>query len=147
MAGTPAVTVAATAARAGDRTVHQTTYWSHRSQLPGEAASASVAREIACKHLLEHGLGGVVGDLRLVVSELATNAIMHAGTPFTLTLRGDDRSVLLEVRDGSALAAVLLPLPSTGASGRGLAIVERLSDRWGIAHHADGGKSVWAWFE
>mgnify|MGYP003297045708 CR=1 FL=1 len=34
-----------------------------------------------------------------------------------------------------------------GTGGRGLAIVERLSHRWGITPSADGGKSVWAWFD
>ena len=64
-----------------------------------------------------------------------------------MTLQGDNESVLLTVRDGSALAPVLLRAPVIDTAGRGLVIVERLSHRWGTAPNTDGGKSVWAWFD
>jgi len=39
------------------------------------------------RHLLAHDLADMVDDLQLVVSELATNAMLHAQTPFTVSLR------------------------------------------------------------
>jgi anti-sigma regulatory factor (Ser/Thr protein kinase) len=127
--------------------VYQVTSWTHQTELPGDLASAALAREFVRFHLIEHGLPGLVEDLRLVTSELATNAIRHAQTTLTVTLQGDNESVLLTVRDGSALAPLprLAPVVETG--GRGLAIVDRLSHRWGTTPSADGGKSVWAWFD
>ena len=121
--------------------------WSHRTDLPGEARSAGLAREFVCGRLVEHGFPGLVDDLRVVVSELATNAIVHARTPFSVTLQSGDGSVLLQVRDGSALAVVLPSMSLLGTSGRGLAIVDRLGDGWGATPHSDGGKSVWVRFE
>jgi hypothetical protein len=45
----------------------------------------------------------LVDDVQLVVSELATNAILHARTPFTVTLDGFDDLVFLTVMDGSVM--------------------------------------------
>jgi anti-sigma regulatory factor (Ser/Thr protein kinase) len=140
------LTVAATAARAGDPD-HAYGLALVTSSFACELGSAPAARDFTSGHLIDHGFGDLVGDVRVVVSELATNAIVHANTAFSVTLHGDDSSVALEVRDGSARGVVLSPLSRTSTSGRGLVIVDRLSDRWGVAHHADGGKSVWAWFE
>ena len=49
---------------------------------------------------LTTALSHLVGDLQLVVSELATNAMVHAATSFEVTLTGSLESVLLEVLDG-----------------------------------------------
>lgn len=105
-----------------------------------------MARSFVGAHLAEHGSHGLIDDVRTVVSELATNAIVHAQTTFTVTLQGEPASVLLLVRDGAALLVVRSPVPSMGTSGRGLAIVDRLADRWGVSPDRDGGKSVWVWF-
>ena len=123
------------------------TLWWHKTELPGDLASAALAREFVRVHLVEHGFPGLVEDLRLVASELATNAILHAQTTFTVALLGDHESVLLTVRDGSALAPVRLLAPVIDTGGRGLAIVAELSHSWGTTPNTDGGKSVWAWFD
>ena len=131
------------------RTVHQVTLWSHRSELPGDLGSAALARDFVRAALIEHGCPGLVEDLSLVTSELATNAILHAQTTFSVTLEGDEESVLLTVRDGSAFVpdVRVAQAMNTGTGGRGLAIVAELTDRCGTAPDADGGKSVWAWFD
>lgn len=129
--------------------MYQATPWSHQSDLPADLGSAGLAREFVWVHLVEHGFPGLVEDLSLVTSELATNAILHAQTTFSVTLQGNNESVLLTVRDGSAVVPVdLVAQPiNMGTGGRGLAIVAELSDRWGTTPNTDGGKSVWAWFE
>jgi len=101
------------------------------------------------QHLVLHRLPYLVDDVRLVASELATNAIVHARTVFTVALEGRRDSVLLSVRDGSPIA----PLPSPGIpnpmsrSGRGLLLVNRMSQAWGVTDHGQAAKSVWASFE
>lgn len=120
--------------------------WSHEIVLAAEPMSASKARDFSCQHLVAHDLRYLVDDVRLVVSELATNAMVHARTPFAVTLSSMDGGVLLVVRDGST------SVPARGApnvldmGGRGLVLVEMLSREWGVTANADGSKSVWASF-
>jgi len=71
-----------------------TVLWSHRTVLPGEPASVGQTRDFICSRHLEHHLPYLVEDMRLVVSELATNATLHARTPFTVTLDGLPDAVL-----------------------------------------------------
>ena len=125
----------------------QVTSWAHRAQFPCDSASAARAREFVRVRLVQHGFSSLVEDARLVASELATNAVLHAQTPFTVTLRGDDHSVLLTVRDGSPLTPLLVTAQGMDERGRGIAIVGRLSHSWGTAASTDGAKSVWAWFD
>jgi anti-sigma regulatory factor (Ser/Thr protein kinase) len=81
-------------------------------------------------------------DLSLVVSELATNACVHARSPFTVSLHRNGSRVLVEVVDEDPEPAVVGP-PSTGSSGRGMQIVAALACEWGVVCRQPG-KSVWA---
>jgi anti-sigma regulatory factor (Ser/Thr protein kinase) len=81
-------------------------------------------------------------DLSLVVSELATNACIHAHSPFTVSLHRNGSRVLVEVTDEDPEPAVVGP-PAHGSSGRGMQIVAALSSEWGVACRQRG-KSVWA---
>jgi anti-sigma regulatory factor (Ser/Thr protein kinase) len=120
--------------------------WSHQTVLAAEAISASRARDFVSIHLIEHHLRYLIEDVRLVVSELATNALGHAQTPFTVTLQEDDQVVLLTVHDGSASVPVHSTANCLDADGRGLSIVDLVSRNWGITPGPDGTKSVWAAF-
>ena len=84
--------------------------------------------------------------MRLVVSELATNAVVHARTPFTVTLSSAHGSVLLDIRDASIAAPVRSASHVLDLGGRGLMIVDILSQDWGTSTDAHGFKSVWASF-
>jgi anti-sigma regulatory factor (Ser/Thr protein kinase) len=123
--------------------------WSHQTVLAADAGSAARARAFVVHHLVEHRLLYLVDDVRLVASELATNALVHAQTAFTVILEGRENSVLLTVRDGSPMA----PGPSLGVppgmdiAGRGLLIVNLMSQTWGVADQDGTAKSVWASFE
>ena len=87
-------------------------------------------------------LGCDSSDLGLIVSELATNACVHAGSAFTVSLHRQGSDVLVEVGDQNPAPAVAQP-PSTGVSGRGLQIVAAIAADWGVATR-DPGKAVWA---
>ncbi len=106
----------------------------------------SRARDFVGVQLLEHELQDFEDDLRLVVSELATNAITHAQTPFTVVLQREGPSVTVVVSDLSPSVPVLAPAEAMGGGGRGLVIVDLLSRAWGVTSRADGSKSVWAEF-
>jgi anti-sigma regulatory factor (Ser/Thr protein kinase) len=119
--------------------------WSHHDTWSATPASVAESRAFVAGHLREHDLAGLVEGARVVVSELATNAVRHAGTPYTVTLECLDGVVLLRVEDGSPLLPSQ-PAPSDGLRlrGRGLMLVESLSDHWGVALGTGGGKTVWA---
>jgi anti-sigma regulatory factor (Ser/Thr protein kinase) len=120
--------------------------WSHSTVLPAEPTSASASRDFVSRHLFAHSLTHLVEDLRLVVSELASNAVAHAKTPFTVTLSGANESVVLAIEDGSASVPVRAAPDASNTSGRGLMLVEALSDEWGTRTDGHGLKSVWASF-
>ena len=76
------------------------------------------------------------------LSELATNAVLHAGTPFTVALSAEQGQLRLEVRDGSRRDLHQHRYGLTATTGRGLALVDALSTDWGVRVE-DGGKVVW----
>lgn len=120
--------------------------WSVESVLAARPASACVARRLVGEHLGEHGLGHLVEDVRLVVSELVTNALVHAATPVTLSVQGFEQSLVVTVRDGSPVRPVMVDASGLEPGGRGLMIVDLLSLDWGVIGGPAGGKSVWASF-
>jgi anti-sigma regulatory factor (Ser/Thr protein kinase) len=86
-------------------------------------------------------------DVRLLVSELVTNAVRHAGLasgdPIRLVIGDDDGHLRVEVYDGGTGFERQPPRPDPArASGWGLFLVERLADRWGV-EGADPGTRVW----
>ena len=121
--------------------------WSADIKLPGEAASASRARAFVRGGLASHDLDYLVDDATLVVSELATNAVLHAHSPFQVSLHGFERTVLLDVKDGSQEQPHQRPARAGAVHGRGLLIVSTLTSDWGVEPSTNGGNSVWAEFD
>ena len=80
--------------------------------------------------------------LSLVVSELVTNAVRHAGTPITLVVTDSEDDVRVEVGDDGPCFEWPPVEPHTGDGGRGLTVVDALSKEWGIARDG-GGCAVW----
>lgn len=81
--------------------------------------------------------------MNLVVSELANNALLHAKTPFEVTVSLRPGKLRVMVGDSSPIAPVQRAAAETETSGRGLAIVAACAESWGIESDADG-KNVWA---
>ena len=124
-----------------------TTTWKYDLELTAHATSASRARSFVGQRLAEHELQYLADDVQLVVSELATNALTHALTPFTVTLAAVAESLMVKVRDGSPCHPVRNDGAPLDTAGRGVTIVALLSRDWGVTAHADGGKTVWAAFD
>jgi len=109
-----------------------------------DPASVTAARAFVADTATAWGLGAVAQSAALVTSELATNAVQHARTPFRVSVQYRPPDLLVEVFDGSERHPPR-PDPSAapeGATGRGLLVVGQLADRWGTRPEA-GGKAVW----
>ena len=90
----------------------------------------------------------VVGDAALVVSELLSNAIRHAaplpGSKVRVAWTLNDDALRVAVSDAGAGPLPRVTQASPAApGGRGLGIVETLSDRWGVLRDEDE-TTVWA---
>lgn len=120
--------------------------WSHQATFEASPLSASRARAFVTDHLVEHRLMYLVDPVRLVASELATNALVHAQTAFSVTLASSDRTVLLTVRDQSPALPTPRVARAMDLSGRGLEIVDIVTQDWGTNEDRAGAKAVWASF-
>jgi anti-sigma regulatory factor (Ser/Thr protein kinase) len=78
----------------------------------------------------------------LAISELVTNAVIHAGTPALVLAEYDGVNLTLAVADGADALPMVLPPDSERDQGRGVAIVEELGATWGI-RRTFLGKVVW----
>ncbi|MCZ7414634.1 MULTISPECIES: ATP-binding protein [unclassified Streptomyces] len=85
-------------------------------------------------------------DVLLVVSELVTNACLHAGGPQEVRVARGPKSVRVEVVDGGdGRPEPRTPHRAGRPGGHGMFIVQRLCADWGVVHAPDGrGKTVWA---
>jgi len=78
----------------------------------------------------------------LLVSELVTNALLHAGTEIDLAAAVDPTGLRVEVGDGSVHLPARRAYGPTAGTGRGLLMLESAVDDWGVTRHPHG-KTVW----
>jgi anti-sigma regulatory factor (Ser/Thr protein kinase) len=76
------------------------------------------------------------------VSELATNAVLHARTAFIVALLLDDNGLTIRVTDTSPRTPVLRHFGKEATTGRGLALVAQMSEQWGVETES-AAKTVW----
>jgi len=120
--------------------------WSESTRLPAEPRCAAKARAFVCQHLVEHRVLQLVDPVRLVVGELAADAVIRAPTSLTVTLSDVEETVLLTVQH-DASAPSERPLTHVMDSRRRvLTIVSVLSRDWGATSDQEGGRTVWATF-
>lgn len=136
--------------------------WPFQSYLELGALPSAVpcARLHARQVLWEWGLRAITDTAELIVSELVTNAIsasqdltgsrfagqwMPGAPPLRLWLHGDPQRIAIQVWDGNDRAATRRATELTAESGRGLLLVEALSEAWGSYRPREStGKVVWA---
>jgi anti-sigma regulatory factor (Ser/Thr protein kinase) len=110
--------------------------------LPPTTDSVPVARRFVRARLVDRATD--VDTATLLVSEVVTNAILHARTTVTVTVEVADQLVRIAVRDGSPVQPRVHSFSATSATGRGLRLLDRLAKRWGVyADPTTGGKVVW----
>jgi anti-sigma regulatory factor (Ser/Thr protein kinase) len=119
----------------------------------GDLAAVSAARDFARSTLHRWGLAARGDDVTVVLSELLSNGLRHArpqpgGWPVRLGLLEiwPGAAVLCAVADPSPAPPVLGQAGYLDESGRGLHVVDELSDRWGYTTTGHRGKVVWAAF-
>jgi anti-sigma regulatory factor (Ser/Thr protein kinase) len=110
--------------------------------LPRRRQAPGIARRSVADWLAPVALEGEeMEDVRLIVSELVTNAVLHGRGQIALRAHVDDDRVRVEVIDqGHGFEHVVRRVPFERLSGRGLAIVDDLASRWGIH---EGTTHVW----
>ena len=115
-----------------------------RVSLEPDERSPARARRVVRQAMVEAELPHLLDDVLLLVTELVTNAAVHAGTQLELDLDTTSPGVRVEVTDHSPAAfPVLRPrAEEEREGGRGLFLMDALATRWGTTHFATG-KSVW----
>lgn len=122
----------------------RTTPIHEQHHLVDDAQSIRVGRHFVEDRLCQYGYTRLADDGAVVAGELLANARQHARPPVTVAVIIDDDLVRIEVSDASPHAPVR-PAPNlSNMTGRGLALVEALSQRWGFRREDGGGKTVWA---
>lgn len=122
--------------------------------LPSDPVSVPVARRYVCARLAEWGLPSdapSVDAVRLIVSELATNAVLHTlgqSPTFTVDVRLErQEQLLIGVTDSHPRWPQRLPAAVQQDNGRGMVIIRHLAAESGgglrITPTDDGGKTVW----
>jgi anti-sigma regulatory factor (Ser/Thr protein kinase) len=115
------------------------------------AQSGRTARKFTRNTLKEWGLGTLADDAEAIVGEFVANAVSHAarsaeepGQPLGLRLLRRTGEVMCAVLDPSDRAPVLRMPDRNEEAGRGLQMVDALSDVWGWSPVTGRGKAVWA---
>jgi len=117
------------------------------------AQSGRTARKFTRNTLREWGLGSLADDAEAIVGEFVANAVSHAarataavesGQPLGLRLLRRTGEVMCAVLDPSDTAPVLRAPGRNEEAGRGLQMVDALSDVWGWSPVTGRGKAVWA---
>lgn len=109
-----------------------------------DAQSARAARRFVTETLERwRRHDDVLDDAAMVVTELVTNALVHARSATTVAVSSRPGTVRIEVADASPVPPVPRERHGTAASGRGIALVAAMAERWGAEPTPDG-KVVWA---
>jgi anti-sigma regulatory factor (Ser/Thr protein kinase) len=109
----------------------------------GAPAALREVRRFVRQVLVAWGAENRLVDAEIIASELATNAVKHAHSPFRVTLTRSARGMALSVRDASFEQPQPRPRHTGDGGGRGLALVAEISTAWGTSAETDG-KTVWA---
>ncbi|MGW7456242.1 SpoIIE family protein phosphatase [Streptomyces sp. NPDC054797] len=115
---------------------------------PGDPEALVAARHMIGTAVRAWGARERSDEIELVADELIVNALMHTDGPAIVTLRvltGPQRRLRVEVEDRSSALPRRREAGESGVSGRGLMLVDRLADVWGVESRG-GGKCVWCEF-
>ncbi|AVH55089.1 MULTISPECIES: SpoIIE family protein phosphatase [Streptomyces] len=114
----------------------------------GDPEALTEARHLIRAAVQAWGADERADEIELIADELITNALLHTEGSAIVTLRvlaGSDRRLRAEVEDCSSALPRRREAGESGVSGRGLLLVDRLTDVWGVEARG-GGKCVWCEF-
>jgi anti-sigma regulatory factor (Ser/Thr protein kinase) len=110
-------------------------FWDAGSHAPG------YARALVSSFLVRNDLQELIPTATLLVSELVTNSVLHAGGRISLHACWNDPTLRVEVRDRSRAPARLRD--EDEETGRGLQIVAELATDWASEPSRNDGKVTW----
>ena len=110
--------------------------------LPPEPKSATRARTLTRAYLQPSCPREAIDIAALLITELVTNAVLHARTPIVVVVESSPGAVFLAVNDQSAGEPIARDYGIDAATGRGIKLVRELSTRWGVDRSGTG-KRVW----
>ena len=113
-----------------------------RQRLEPHPSSVSRARRLVTRALGDLGRDELADAAALAVSELVTNALVHAGTPMEVVVTQRETDVVVEVVDDNPRLPFRRHNAEMAGTGRGLHLVEQLTTAWG-ARERPPGKAVW----
>lgn len=114
--------------------------------LPPQRRSVGVGRHWVVRVAAEAGVTGMANQvLELLASELLANAVLHgaADESIRIEMTCTDTLIRVAVTDNLPQRPVVLHPAPVALAGRGMAIIEAMSNGWGVEPHAGGGKTVW----
>lgn len=113
---------------------------------PGDADGPAMARHLIRAAVAAWGARERADEIELAADELMTNALVHTDGGGTLSLRlTAEGRIRIDVEDLSSALPRRREADDWAVSGRGLMLVDRLADAWGVEPRG-GGKSVWCEF-
>ncbi len=115
---------------------------------PGDPEALSETRRLIRTAVAGWGARDRADEIELVADEMITNVLMHTEGSAAVTVRmltGNERRVRVEVEDTSSALPRRREAGEAGVSGRGLQLIEVLTDAWGVEARG-GGKCVWSEF-
>ena len=115
-------------------------------QFEPERSNVAAARRFVMDAVHRLGQDAVADVAELLVSELVTNAVLHAGTTVQLRVLEDGSALRIEVSDGMTSKPSRRHYSAEAATGRGLGLVEALAADWGTRNESSG-KTVWCTVE
>ena len=114
--------------------------------LPAVPSSATAARSEVTQRLAQRITNGALEDVRLLLTELITNALRHSGMTsddqIEVKAELSDGTVRIEVHDAGLDGPVEIRKPGVRGGGYGLFLVEHLTNQWGVEQL--NGTTVWA---
>jgi anti-sigma regulatory factor (Ser/Thr protein kinase) len=113
-----------------------------RLTLAAVPESVSAARRFVIATLGDLGAGKACDDAATLVSELATNAVLHARTAFTIEVQVTGDVIRVGVVDQSAAVPRVRDYGRDATTGRGMRLVSTMATGWGVERQPDG-KTVW----
>ena len=111
-------------------------------RLPPEPASVGRARRLVATAVTASGHDELVDVATLLISEVVTNAVLHAGTEIRLRCEQTATGIRFEISDQSPLLPAIRHYDAEAMTGRGLGMVSALATSWGVDREDDG-KTLW----
>jgi hypothetical protein len=143
VSGAPAPGPSAADGSAAGHSLHRVHWADVTRTFAGSREDTRAARGFALGMLEPWRGEQLAADIALVVTELATNAVLHAGSAFCVSLALSGGAIRISVSDTLPLGANGVDQHLAAVSGHGLGVVAAISTRWGV-ESVPSGKAVWA---